>query len=84
MYHIISYHMGHIFVKVNKYVYCTCTVTGVSLDLFSLGNHAVNRSRLIPVSVYVSKIKIIAGGPTVSKWTDFSINIDILRVFFGP
>ena len=30
------------------------TVTGISLDRFSLGNHIANRSRLIPVTVFVA------------------------------
>ena len=31
--------------------YMICTLTGRSLDRFSLGNHTANRSRLIPVTV---------------------------------
>ena len=35
------------------------TVTGICLDRFSIGNHRVNRSRLIPVTVYAQDCKVV-------------------------
>ena len=31
----------------------SCTLTGISLNRFSLGNHIANRSRLVPVFVHI-------------------------------
>ena len=44
------------FVRVRGAVLCLLLfiVTEISLDLFSLGNHIAYRSRLIPVTVYIS------------------------------
>ena len=64
---------------INRFILynCICTVTGISLDRFSLGNDIVNWSRLIPVTVHIINMYMLPYPLVIRSYDRLIVHLNI-------